>query len=129
MNTLIGKLARGVNPAYVAGITMMVMMLPLLAVGAAGSVIQPNLPTNCGDFVRKIENIGQSLASVIFALSILVLLYSAFLFITTSGNEEGVKNARTWLIYALVGLAVALFAFVLPNIVESVLGGSRGNCT
>lgn len=86
------------------------------------------LPTSCQGFVDLFSNVGDALSAIIFALAIIMLLVSAFYFLTGGGNEDSQKKAKTYLIYALIGLVVALFAFVLPNIVESVLGGTRGQC-
>ncbi len=86
------------------------------------------LPTSCAQFVTFFKNLGDGLSAIIFALAIIMLLISAFYFLTGGGSEDAQKKAKTLLIYALVGLTVALFAFVLPNIIESVLGGTRGNC-
>lgn len=83
--------------------------------------------TNCSQLLTFINNIATSLSAIIFALAVIVLIYSAFLFLTGGGNEETVKSARSYLIWAIVGMVVALFAFALPNIVQSIFG-STGTC-
>lgn len=102
-------------------LTLASLLLPMAASAA--------LPQTCGALITFIENIARSLSEIIFVIAVLVLLYSAFLFLTGGGNEERQTSARNFLIYAVIGLAVALFAFVLPNIVESVLTGTRGTCS
>lgn len=102
-------------------LTLVSLLLPMAASAA--------LPTTCGGLISTLNTIAGSLSAIIFTIAVLVLLYSAFLFLTGGGNEERQTSARNFLIYAIIGLAVALFAFVLPNIVESVLTGTRGACS
>ena len=102
------------------------LLSSLLAIPLAASAA---LPTTCTDVIAFIIRIANSLSAIIFALAILILVYAGFLFLTGGGNEETRKKAQTFLIYTLVGLAVVLFAFVLPDIAESVLDATRGTCT
>lgn len=102
-------------------LTLASLLLPMAA--------SADIPKDCAGLIAFIDKIAGSLSAIIFVVAILVLLYSAFLFLTGGGNEERQTSARNFLIYAIIGLVVALFAFALPNIVESVLTGTRGKCS
>jgi hypothetical protein len=69
-----------------------------------------------------------SAAGIIFnvaiTLSIIMVLYSAFLFLTSSGDENKVSTARRVLIYAAVGVAVALFSGGIPLLTAKMLNVS-----
>lgn len=77
----------------------------------------------CG-VIRLFQSFAGYFATVVFILSVLTLLYAAFLFITGSGSEEGTTKAKTFLIYALIGIAVGLLAQNGVAIVKSITGSA-----
>lgn len=58
---------------------------------------------------------------ILMALSVIFILYAAFRYITSGGNEENITSARKTLIWALVGTAVALLAYYAPLFVGGLL--------
>ena len=60
---------------------------------------------------------------VIGVLAVLVIAYSALLFITGAGNEDKLKSAKAYLLYGAVGVAVAALASLIPAMVRSFFGG------
>ncbi len=85
----------------------------LQGVGQAGS--------NCNDkgvenTIRAVVNI---LSYIIGAVAVIMIMVGGFKYITSGGSAEGVGNAKNTIIYALVGLAIAVLAQVL---VQFVLG-------
>ncbi|MBU3964450.1 hypothetical protein KKE85_01520 [Patescibacteria group bacterium] len=46
----------------------------------------------------------------LIVISVLMLIIAAFLFITGGGNPEQTTKAKRWLIYALIGLTVAVIS-------------------
>ena len=57
----------------------------------------------------------QILSIVVGAASIFVILLSGFKYITSAGDPAGIKRARETLIYAVVGLIIALLTMVFVN--------------
>ena len=56
--------------------------------------------------------------TIIFIVAIVFILWSAFDFITSKGDATKTKAARTKLIYAIVGIAVALLSYGIVNLVQ-----------
>ena len=54
----------------------------------------------------------------ILALSIIFILYGGFLIVAAGGSEERVTKGRMFIMWALIGFAVAILARVLPLIVR-----------
>ena len=52
-----------------------------------------------------------------------MVLYSSGRFITSQGEPDGVAKARSSIINALIGTAIALFAIVIVSYLGSTLGG------
>jgi len=59
---------------------------------------------------------------IIMILVVILILLGAFTLITASGSEEGVKKGRNYIVFALVGVAVALLARALPYLIRSIMG-------
>lgn len=66
--------------------------------------------------------IARIFASIILALSIILILIAALRFTTAREDEDTIRSARNMLIFALVGVGVAALAFVIPQLVISLLG-------
>ena len=60
---------------------------------------------------------------LLIVLTIIFVLYAAFLYLTAAGEPEKVKTASHTLLYAAVAVIVALIAKGLPFIVNSFIGG------
>ena len=61
-----------------------------------------------------------------FALvfSIITVLLAAYKFLTSSGNETTITEARNMLFYAAIGIVIALIANSTPSIVSTFIGGN-----
>jgi hypothetical protein len=57
----------------------------------------------------------------LIALAIIMGVVAAFNYVTSDGSAEKVSKANKMLLYAAIGVAVALLAKGLPNIVASFL--------
>jgi amino acid transporter len=52
---------------------------------------------------------------------VLMVMISAYMFVTAGGNPEQVGKARNWLVYALIGLAIGVLARGLVELLLRVL--------
>lgn len=50
-------------------------------------------------------------------LAVIFVIYGGFQYLTSTGEPEKAKNARTTIINALVGVTIAMFATVIVNLV------------
>lgn len=98
-----------------------VLMIPALAFSAACEGAQIAGVTECksAPLEARITSIINSLFFVIGAVAVLVLLYGAIRYITSTGDASRVKAAKDTIIYAIAGLVVAILA---PAIVGFVIG-------
>ncbi len=71
--------------------------------------------------IDKILTIGDWIFTALLVVAILVILLAAWGFLTAGGDPEKVKKSRDYLIYALVGIAVAFLAKVLVRVVASIM--------
>jgi hypothetical protein len=57
-----------------------------------------------------------------FALAIVYLIYGGILWITSQGDKQKVMQARSRIIYTIIGLAVILLSFGIISILSGLLG-------
>jgi len=111
--------------------TILVLMF-LILVGGVTSVafaVSQIKPINCSNvdcIIGILINIAQNFLKVVGVVSVLVVLYSGFLFMTSGGAEESLDAAKNYLKYGIIGLIVAALAFSAVTVVNSLLGSSGG---
>ena len=72
--------------------------------------------------LNGIYNITDWVFVVLMAVSSLMIIWGAVLFTTSSGDPEKVGSARQLIIFAAVGIAVALFSRAVPPAVRMIIG-------
>ena len=80
--------------------------------------------------VSRIQNFIQSITQVLVTLAGVsatgFFVWGGFRYITSSGNPEQLEGAKKTIFYSAIGLAIALGAFVLSNIVIQIATGAFG---
>lgn len=66
---------------------------------------------------------------ILIALSSIMVIWAAFLYLTAAGESEKVSKAHKTLAYAAVAVVVALLAKGFPVIVASLVGGEASITT
>jgi hypothetical protein len=60
----------------------------------------------------------------LIALSIIIVVIAGFNYVTAGGDSEKVSKANKMILYAAIGIAIALVARGIPLIVANFLGAS-----
>jgi hypothetical protein len=88
---------------------------------AKGEVLQGIGETgnNCDDSkVDKVfQTIVQLLSMIVGIASVIVIIYAGLKYITSAGEQSRVASAKSTLLYALIGLAVAALAQLMVHFV------------
>jgi|SRR3989344_6573239 len=82
--------------------------------------LQPGTIDSTETLVGSIMGLVNWFAWFVGLMAVLAGLYAGVLFITAGGNAETVTKARNTLLYAIVGIAVAILAFSLVAISQSI---------
>ncbi len=75
-----------------------------------GSTCSSNASSSVNGLISTAVNI---LSMVVGALAVVMVIVSGFKYMTSSGDSNRVNSAKNTLIYALVGLAIAILAKVI----------------
>ncbi|MCH8741411.1 hypothetical protein IH779_00735 [Patescibacteria group bacterium] len=82
----------------------------------------PEIITAPGDIIVIIDAIANWIFVILLAVAVIFILIAAFQFLTAGGAPERVSAARTNLLYAVVGVAVAVLAKGFIELVKTIAG-------
>lgn len=81
------------------------------------------------DLVSKVLcPITNAMFDVLMVVSVLLILWASYLYITAQDDSEKVTRATKTITYAAVGIAIALIALVFPTVVGSIFNVSVAGC-
>ena len=101
---------------------LLLFAIPSGAVFAALVTKLPETAISRGGLQGIIDYINQAsgwLFGILLAVVVVFLMYAAFLFLTSGGDEEKTKAAKNYIIYAVVALAVGILATGIVILVGS----------
>ena len=76
--------------------------------GAADGINRPN------DLVKNVVN---GILYFVGILSVVMLIWGGILYTTSSGDSSKVTTAKNTIMYAVIGLVIAIFAYAIVNFV------------
>ena len=104
------------------------VLLPLLALGQGfGTAIGPAEAAPVSSFEDVLGRLNVFIGwfqALLFIVAVIFILYAAFLFLTSAGDPGKVDTARKIILWAAVGIGVALLAFSVSPIVRQLLGSA-----
>ena len=112
-----------------ASASFITLVVPAIAAAQTGGVTIPGGGTgpkvDIGSAPKVgllIANIANFMGSLILAISVIVILYAGFRFLTAGEEEEAITGARKMITWGIVGIIVALVAYSIPILVTSITG-------
>ena len=85
---------------------------------AQGTQTPTNLFTGKDPVFKAIVNVA---LFIIGAVSVLMLIYGGIKYTTSAGDEKAVTAAKNTIMYAVVGIVIAILAYAIVNFVISAL--------
>lgn len=82
--------------------------------GACIVVGDDDLPKDLTVVIKNIVNVA---LYVLGALSVLMLIYGGFRYTTSGGKSESIVAAKNTILYAIIGVIVALLSYAIVNFV------------
>jgi cytochrome bd-type quinol oxidase subunit 2 len=83
----------------------------------------PSTSNTVGGIVATVIEAFLTLLAIIFVILVLIAGYK---WMTASGNEEKVKEAKTQLRHAIIGLAIIIMAYAITHFIFQALGDVTG---
>ncbi len=99
------------------GLTLGLTLLPFLALAQVpGPII-----TTPGQITGIIQDILNWVGGIVLTIGLIMLLWAAILFLTAGTSETTHTKAKNVLIYAIIGIAVAVLAYSVKPFLEYIL--------
>lgn len=109
----------------IVGLSLAGMFLAPVAWAAAPITGSPTVSiTSIQDVICYIYYGFDVMFWILIALSTVMVIVGAFNYVTANGESEKVSKGNKTLVWAAIGVAVALIAYNVPNIVGSFFLGS-----
>ena len=90
------------------------------ALASTADTIQSGLaPVNNGDpaLETRFKDVINIMLFIIGAIAVIMIIYGGIRYTTSAGDSSHVKAAKDTILYAVVGLVVAILAFAIVNFV------------
>ncbi|MDO8676207.1 MAG: TrbC/VirB2 family protein [Candidatus Azambacteria bacterium] len=101
----------------------LIFYLMVAVVTVSAQTISIDNPLVSGDIPTLIDKIASWLLGIGTVLATIVILWAAFLFMTSGGSKDKVTQARQTLWYAVIGLTVLLLAKGATLLIQNTLSG------
>lgn len=131
-----GYISKIITGLFAIGLGVTLIATPVSALGEGGAPAGvnaargDNTPTNLinGDTSIVKRGINIMLFGV-GVLSVIMLIFGGFRYVISGGKKESVTNAKNTILYAIIGLLVAVFAYAIINFIlgAALSGGSTTN--
>ncbi len=76
------------------------------------------------DIPTLVNTIADWLLGIGSTIAVIIVIWAAFLFMTSGGNQQKVTTARQTLWYAIIGLTVLLLAKGVTSLIQNFLSGN-----
>lgn len=76
------------------------------------------------DFGALATVVVKVLIAVAGVLAFIFIIISGIKIVTSSGDEKKLESAKSTLVYAIIGIIVALLALVMVNLIQRILGSN-----
>ncbi|MDP3901221.1 MAG: hypothetical protein Q8Q38_02750 [bacterium] len=113
------KITAAILLALVLGVSFAGVALSATPLEEAATRAVPNL--NQTELFARIQLIANAIFTVLIVLSVFTIFIAAFQFVSSGDNADALSGARQKLIWAAVGIILALLAISLPTFLLNII--------
>lgn len=84
---------------------------------AAGCIIDNNTP----DISMVVTNIIKGFIGVVGMVCLIMIVYGGAKYMTSAGNPDKIKSAKNTILYAVIGVVIAVLSFAIVNFVIGII--------
>ncbi len=121
MKATLKKILAGTLLVAVLGLTVVSLAQPTFAADATSQVQQGIQATGSGASAPSLSDIFKNVVNILLyvigALSVIMLIVGGIRYATSAGNSANVTAAKNTIMYALIGLVIAVLAYAIVNFV------------
>jgi len=109
----------------ISTLSLTLSTLPFIGIANAQEAVKPYI-TDIRGIYDLVARLAKWFQAFFFILAAIFILMAAFSYLTSAGDDDKVKKAKSQLVYAVVAIVVALLAFVMVTILKNFLGAGTG---
>jgi cytochrome bd-type quinol oxidase subunit 2 len=112
--------SRGVTKVMEAGVFFFGLVSPVFAQGIQDGADAARPDDAPGDLFGQqglFKTITNVLIFLIGAIAVVMLIIGGFRYVVSGGNDQSVTDAKNTIMYAIIGLAVAILSYAMINFV------------
>jgi len=98
----------------ITGVSIASLMLPVLALAAT--------PAPDVDLLTALNSLTNWLFTILLIVAVIFIILAGYYFVTSQGDPDKAGKARNFVLWALVGIAVAVAAKALVAFVQMIMG-------
>lgn len=102
-------------------ILLATILVGLLTLPTVNSLAQEAPPANL-DVMAVLDRIINWLFTILLVIAAMCIVIAGYYFVTAAGNPETTAKARNFVLYALIGVAVAIASRGLVALVKRIVG-------
>lgn len=108
-----------------AGASILVMALPMVALAASGIIPDTGglTPSASGGIVGLLTSLLKWALTILGILGVLGFVVAGILYLTAAGEEDRIKKAKSAMVFSIVGVVVGLAGVIIMNAIQNWLGG------
>lgn len=109
---------------------LLFLVLTMVFVCGFAEAVQITNPLAAGgvnNFCDLLKKISTGITGLVGALSGIMIIISGIMYLTSAGSSEKMNTAKKAFIYAIVGIALAILAVPIVEIITDILGSSGIN--
>ena len=96
--------------------------------GSSGGQFELTDPLKFGGDPQELyARIIGALLTFVGVASLVTFVYAGFIFLVSAGNPEKVKKAKDTMLYAIIGIVVAMASYAILSFIFKVLQSGTGN--
>jgi uncharacterized membrane-anchored protein len=101
---------------------LLIILISILALPAlAYDVIPDPGVTTVDQLIAKIYKIMDVIFALLIVFAVGFILYAGYIYVSAGGDKEKAEKANKMIIFAAVGVLVAIFAKAIPVVVKNIL--------
>lgn len=89
----------------------------------------PIVGNTYGGVIDIFKTVSGWMLGILIALAVVFLIYAAFLYLTSGGEQESLTKAKNYLVYAIIAIGVGLLARGLVILAGTLFAGGSSPIT
>lgn len=96
------------------------LMFKMAYANEAGAIVISVKPTSTSDFAQIVENVLLWMLSVAGFLAMLTFIVGGIMYMTSSGDEQKVGNAKKIIKWTIIGLTLILASYAIIVVIDVI---------